>query len=316
MVDSKKDKRQKREEYRAALHQDDTTELPRKKFYRQRAHANPFSDHQLIYPPSPDQMDWSLMYPAYVVEDDKPADSEDTAMAAPGAETEAQSSDELVSSTEPKRLSKEVEVADIGCGFGGLLIALAPVMPDTLILGLEIRVSVTQYVVDRIKALRAQNELAPESNPNSYNNIACLRANTMKFLPNFFRKFQLSRIFICFPDPHFKARKHKQRIVSPTLNSEYAYALRPGGIVYTITDVPDLHHWMVQHFDAHRSFERVSDEDQNADPCVAIMRTETEEGKKVERHSGQKYVACFRRLEDPPFEEAEAEAEAEKKVEE
>jgi len=33
------------------------------------------------------------------------------------------------------RLSKKVEVADIGCGFGGLLFALAPHFPDTLILG-------------------------------------------------------------------------------------------------------------------------------------------------------------------------------------
>lgn len=58
----------------------------------------------------------------------------------------------------------------------------------------------------------------------------------MKFLPNFFRKGQLSKIFLCFPDPHFKTRKHKARIVSTTLNSEYAYVLREGGIIYTITD--------------------------------------------------------------------------------
>ena len=44
----KKDKRQKREDYRAAMRKEDISELPRKKFYRQRAHANPFSDHQLI----------------------------------------------------------------------------------------------------------------------------------------------------------------------------------------------------------------------------------------------------------------------------
>lgn len=30
---------------------------------------------------------------------------------------------------------KKVEFADIGCGFGGLLIALAPMFPDTLLLG-------------------------------------------------------------------------------------------------------------------------------------------------------------------------------------
>lgn len=33
------------------------------------------------------------------------------------------------------RLRKDVEVVDIGCGFGGLLVALAPKMPDKLILG-------------------------------------------------------------------------------------------------------------------------------------------------------------------------------------
>lgn len=32
-------------------------------------------------------------------------------------------------------LTKDVEIADIGCGFGGLLVALAPKLPESLILG-------------------------------------------------------------------------------------------------------------------------------------------------------------------------------------
>lgn len=123
----------------------------------------------------------------------------------------------------------------------------------------------------------------------------------MKFLPNFFDKGQLSKIFICFPDPHFKARKHKARIVSATLNSEYAYILQPGGIIYTITDVEDLHLWMVEHLEAHPLFERVSNDGEKKDECVRVMSTETEESKKVERNKGPKYVALFRRLEDPPW---------------
>ena len=84
---------------------------------------------------------------------------------------------------------------------------------------------------------------------------------------------------------------------------EYAYVLRPGGIVYTITDVEDLHNWMVEHLDAHPSFQRVSEEDQEADECVAVMRNETEEGKKVTRNNGNKFVALFRRLENPAWPE-------------
>ena len=123
----------------------------------------------------------------------------------------------------------------------------------------------------------------------------------MKFLPNFFRRSQLSRIFLCFPDPHFKARKHKARIVSATLNDEYAFVLREGGVVYTITDVEDLHAWIVEHFARSEAFERVAEAEAEADPCVSAMRTETEEGKKVERNGGTKFVALFRRKADPPW---------------
>jgi tRNA (guanine-N7-)-methyltransferase len=161
---------------------------------------------------------------------------------------------------------------------------------------MEIRTSVTEYVQEKVRALRAQN-----ISSNGFQNVSCIRANTMKFLPNFFARSQLSKIFLCFPDPHFKQRKHKARIVSYTLNSEYAYVLRPGGIVYTITDVEDLHKWMVEHFERHESFERIGEAEQEEDECVKIMSTETEEGKKVGRNQGVKYVACFRRVEDPPW---------------
>jgi hypothetical protein len=43
-------KRQKREDYRKAqqaANDGGQIQLPQKKFYRQRAHANPFSDHNL-----------------------------------------------------------------------------------------------------------------------------------------------------------------------------------------------------------------------------------------------------------------------------
>ncbi|KAK1463800.1 hypothetical protein CCUS01_08214 [Colletotrichum cuscutae] len=230
-------------------------------------------------------MNWTQYYPAFAANDETPFTDPTV--------TESMTLD--ASKPKTRSLTKDVEVVDIGCGFGGLTVALSPILPETLILGLEIRTSVTEYVQERIKALRVQNQAT-----GGYQNISCLRANSMKFLPNFFKKAQLSKIFICFPDPHFKARKHKARIVSTTLNSEYAFALRPGGIVYTITDVEPLHQWMVGHFNAHPAFERVSEEEQEADECVKVMASETEESKKVTRNQGQKHIALFRRLEDPP----------------
>jgi len=117
----------------------------------------------------------------------------------------------------------------------------------------------------------------------------------MKYLPNFFRKGQLRRAFILFPDPHFKRQKHKWRIVSPTLLAEYAYVLASGGLMYTITDVEEVHHWMVKHFVEHPLFDRVSETELEEDPCYQAMFVSTEEGKKVARNNGQKYPAVFRR---------------------
>ncbi|XP_064354530.1 tRNA (guanine-N(7)-)-methyltransferase [Dromaius novaehollandiae] len=243
---------------------------PQKRFYRQRAHSNPLADHTLRYPARPEDMDWAQLYPAFFA----PAAQGAAAAAAPAC----------------------VEFADVGCGYGGLLVELAPLFPRTLMLGLELRVKVADYVRDRLRALRA-------AQPGRYDHVACVRANAMKHLPNFFRKGQLSKMFFLFPDPHFKRTKHKWRIISPTLLAEYGYVLRLGGLVYTITDVEEVHEWIVKHFSSHPLFEEVPLAELSDDPVVARLATCTEEGKKVQRSGGSTFPAVFRRVEDPALRE-------------
>lgn len=67
-------------------------------------------------PSSPEQMDWSTHYPAFKVQDDSTEDRDSN-------------------DTQPTKMSKQVEIADIGCGFGGLIVALSPLYPDTLMIG-------------------------------------------------------------------------------------------------------------------------------------------------------------------------------------
>jgi tRNA (guanine-N7-)-methyltransferase len=86
--------------------------LPRKRFYRARAHSNPLSDSHFPVPVSPDEFDLSEHYPRYF-----PADK--------GSGEEAP----------PPR----IRFADVGCGFGGLLVGLSPLFPDTLMIGMELR---------------------------------------------------------------------------------------------------------------------------------------------------------------------------------
>ncbi|XP_059481122.1 tRNA (guanine-N(7)-)-methyltransferase [Neocloeon triangulifer] len=230
---------------------EDNVRYPQKRHYRQRAHSNPTADHKVDYPIRPDLMDWSSLYPEFP--------------------------------------DKRVEFADIGCGYGGLLVALGELYPEVLSLGLEIRVKVSQFVMDRIKALRVQE-------PGKHQNIACLRTNAMKYLPNFFCKGQLKKMFFLFPDPHFKESKHEWRIISRSLLSEYAYLLCEGGMVYTVTDVPDLNQWMVKCLDEHPMFERISQDELDKDPVVPKLWDSSEEGQKVTRNDGPKLLAVYRRV--------------------
>ncbi|XP_062233210.1 tRNA (guanine-N(7)-)-methyltransferase-like [Phragmites australis] len=237
--------------------------LPRKRFYRARAHSNPLSDSHFPVPVSPDEFGLSQHYPRYF-----PADKGGGEEAPP-----------------PPR----IRFADVGCGFGGLLVGLSTLFPDTLMIGMELRDKVTEYVKERILALRA-------SNPGQYDNISVVRTNSMKYIPNYFRKAQLSKMFFLFPDPHFKEKNHRRRVISMQLLDEYAYVMEAGGIIYTITDVEELGEWMRSCLEKHPLFEAVPGEEIKADPVVKLLSTATEEGQKVARNGGQIFPAIFRRI--------------------
>ena len=124
----------------------------------------------------------------------------------------------------------------------------------------------------------------------------------MKYLPNFFDKSSLEKMFICFPDPHFKRKNHPRRIISERLLTEYAYLLKPtSGRLYCITDVKDLHDWHVDKCDSHPLFRKLTEREMEDDPCVALMKSTTEEGKKVVREGKfghDMYYAVYVRVED------------------
>ena len=115
----------------------------------------------------------------------------------------------------------------------------------------------------------------------------------MMHIENFFPEKSLSKMFFCFPDPHFKKSHHRRRIVSKKLIVSYEKLLKPGGKIYCITDVKQLHDWHIQQFEDHPMFQQIEGDELENDPCVLLMQESTEEGKKVERNQGQKYYCAF-----------------------
>uniref|UniRef100_H3BFC0 tRNA (guanine-N(7)-)-methyltransferase n=1 Tax=Latimeria chalumnae TaxID=7897 RepID=H3BFC0_LATCH len=232
--------------------------LPQKRYYRQRAHSNPMADHTLDYPLRPED-GWSL---------------------------------ETVASLRP---CFQVNLDNLGLGEGEFLITVLEVSPIKFSSSprLQLDVLFSEAVMLTIQTT------THESRKGHYFNTACLigQAKTCGPLKEF-TPTQLSKMFFLFPDPHFKKTKHKWRIISSMLLAEYAYVLRLGGLVYTITDVDEVHDWMVKHFTEHPLFERVSLEELKSDIILDRLGTCTEEGKKVLRNGGKNFTAVFRRVED------------------
>lgn len=227
-----------------------TVKLPKKRDYRQRAHCNPLSDRNMPFPLSPDEIDWSLFYPSIAEENTTIVDKEPTML-------------------------------DLGCGYGGMSFALGQLFPNKLILAMEIRCVVTTYVEDKINALRKTGQAQ---------NVAVQWSNTMKTLMRYIRPHSIEKIFILFPDPHFKKKKLKWRIVSAQLMDEYAYIMKEGARLYLATDVKSYFEYAVPIIESHPLFEKIEDSE---DPCCPLTLTSTEESKKVDRNQGDKFSALF-----------------------
>lgn len=72
--------------------------------------------------------------------------------------------------------------------------------------------------------------------------------------------------------------------------------MKKGGIIYTITDVKDLYDWEESKLEEHRLFRRLSQAELDEDVCCKLIVNETEEGQKVTRNSGSKYLCAFERI--------------------
>ncbi|XP_053991003.1 uncharacterized protein LOC128883053 [Hylaeus volcanicus] len=262
--------------------------LPRKCFFRQRAHCNPLSDAYLSYPPSPDYVDWRLHYPSFF----KSNDTEKLYLNTTSHPIDyAHVIDDQFNG---KSIStSRVEILDVGCGYGGLSLALATLYPETLILGMEIREKVTNYLGEKICSLRKLHQ-----DDKKYANVAVIRTNVMKFLVNYFRKGQLNKMFFCYPDPHFKRSNQRRRIISPALLSMYAYLMKTGARIYCVTDVEELHNWNISKLHAHPLFKQVivSSDTFAQDPCIHAMLSSTEEGNKARRLKRECYSCVFERV--------------------
>jgi tRNA (guanine-N7-)-methyltransferase len=135
---------------------------------------------------------------------------------------------------------------DIGCARGRFLLSLAEHQPERNHLGVEIR----RALVNAAEADRQARGLG---------NLHYLFCNANVSLQAWLASLPAGRldlVSIQFPDPWFKKKHHKRRVLQPELLLAIAAALAPGRRLFLQSDVPAVIEPMVSLCEASGCFER------------------------------------------------------------
>ncbi|MGD1900658.1 MAG: tRNA (guanosine(46)-N7)-methyltransferase TrmB [Geitlerinemataceae cyanobacterium] len=139
---------------------------------------------------------------------------------------------------------------DIGCARGRFVQQYAQLEPDWNFLGLEIRAP----LVD------AANEWREESGLNNVHFLFCNANVSLADLLQTYPASKLQRASIQFPDPWFKKRHQKRRVVQPALVETLAKYLPVGGEMFLQSDVCEVQEEMCDRFAEHPAFVRTSED--------------------------------------------------------
>ena len=113
---------------------------------------------------------------------------------------------------------------ELGAAEAHFLMGRAAAQAGGLYVGVEIRRDLVSWT---------NGELARAGLPN----VRTVFANMSVDMPRLFGEESVTRFFLNFPDPWFKSRQHKRRVIAPSLMVEVHRALRPGGELFVQTDI-------------------------------------------------------------------------------
>lgn len=136
---------------------------------------------------------------------------------------------------------------DIGCAKGQFLVNMAKIEPTWNYLGLEIR----EPLVIEANKLRSELSLI------NLHYLFCNVNNSLRSLLSSLPPGSLQRVTIQFPDPWFKTRHAKRRVVQPELVAELANYLAVGGVVFLQSDMEFVAVEMRDRFAVHPAYQKV-----------------------------------------------------------
>ncbi|MBT3261425.1 tRNA (guanosine(46)-N7)-methyltransferase TrmB [bacterium] len=136
---------------------------------------------------------------------------------------------------------------EIGFGRGVFLRNYAQLNPERNIIGVEIRKVVVEILQKKIAA-------------GDLHNVFLVHGNGEIFLEDALEDNAVDRVFIFHPDPWFKKRHYKRRVINEKFLETCVRKMKNGAKLYLSTDVAELWEYMEDFLKKHPSFSLVQDD--------------------------------------------------------
>ena len=160
---------------------------------------------------------------------------------------------------------------DIGCAAGEFLFDLASDNPSWNYLGIEIREKLVKKAKLKVLEKEIKNLYFVFGNAN----------NILKHVQSEFIIKNLKSISINFPDPWFKKRHFKRRVIQPEFINMLSNSLQKGTLIFIKTDVKDLFDYMDSTISSNFYLKKLNKKDFNYSESFNPSKVKTNREKYV-----------------------------------
>ena len=160
---------------------------------------------------------------------------------------------------------------DIGCAAGELLFDLALVNTNWNYLGIEIREKLVKTAKLKVRKREIKNLYFAFGNANNILNDV----QSKFFIKN------VKSISFNFPDPWFKKRHYKRRVIQPEFINKLSNLLQKGSLIYIKTDVKDLFDYMDCTISSNLNFKTIDKKNFNYSESFNPNKVQTNREKYV-----------------------------------
>ena len=160
---------------------------------------------------------------------------------------------------------------DIGCASGQFLFDLALINTNWNYLGIEIREKLVKTAKAKVRKREIKNLYFAFGNAN----------NILNDVQSKFIIKNVKSISFNFPDPWFKKRHYKRRVIQPEFINFLSNSLQKGSLIFIKTDVKDLFDYMDLTISSNFNFKKIDKKDFNYSESFNQNKVKTNREKYV-----------------------------------